>query len=296
MTRASKFDTSAYAVSKFDSDNSGNTGAFSLGNFVDGATGCAVPTSFTITVLPTPPSLSADSYLANLTTSQGVASAISSFNVSGLSLSKGILVTAPTGYELSADSVNFSQTVTIGAAGNVLSTPVFVRLAASATTGSYPANITLSSPGANNVTEPVNGTVTAAVAAIVVGPVSGTITGCAGSPSVSMQQFTVSAVSLGGVLTATAPTGIEISLSPTSGFASSIQVSNLATVPNTIIYVRAALTASGRVSGNISINSPGVSPGKTVAVSGIAYPNPTINPIANQTIVAGGKPSLPISF
>ena len=97
------------------------------------------------------PQISATGTPAALTTTYGTASAATSFSVSGLNLGAGILVTPPAGFEVSSDNITFSPTVTVGAAGTVASTTVYVRLAAYATAGSKSGSITLTSSGADAV-------------------------------------------------------------------------------------------------------------------------------------------------
>ncbi|WP_439504316.1 beta strand repeat-containing protein, partial [Sediminibacterium sp.] len=80
--------------------------------------------------------------LAALTTTYGTASNSTSFNISGASLTNDIIVTAPTGFEVSlssttgfANTVNLTQT-----AGIVPSTTIYVRLKLSNTVAASPYN------------------------------------------------------------------------------------------------------------------------------------------------------------
>ena len=106
--------------------------------------------NLTVTTAPLP-------FITSSGTGSGIAatygshSTSSSFNVSGAFMIAGILVTPPTGYEVSADNVTFSNTITIGAAGTIASTSVYYRLAATDAVGGYLGNVVLSSTGAANV-------------------------------------------------------------------------------------------------------------------------------------------------
>jgi streptogramin lyase len=102
----------------------------------------------------TNPVISTTGTLSALTTTYGTASASSSFNVSGTSMTAGILVTPPSRFEVSKDNATFSSTVTIGAAGIIASTPVYIRLIGSVNAGSYSGNVVLSSTGASSINEP----------------------------------------------------------------------------------------------------------------------------------------------
>ena len=86
-----------------------------------------------------------------LTTTYGTASASSNFSVSGSNMLQGILVTPPAGLVVSTDNTNFFATVTVGSAGTIPPTTVYVRLSATTAAGSYSGNIVLTSQGATNV-------------------------------------------------------------------------------------------------------------------------------------------------
>ncbi|WP_214071778.1 FG-GAP-like repeat-containing protein [Mucilaginibacter sp. dw_454] len=88
-----------------------------------------------------------------LSTVYGTASAVSSFNVSGTNLVDGITVTPPEGYEVSDNpTTGFADNVVIGGAGGDLpSTPVYIRLSATAPAAGYSGVIALSSSYATEV-------------------------------------------------------------------------------------------------------------------------------------------------
>jgi gliding motility-associated-like protein len=240
----------------------GSSGSVSFGNFMS-ATSCA-PVTFTVTVNPaSAPTISASGTFAALTTVQGTPSPATQFNVQGSSLNAGILVTPPTGFEVSTDNVNFSSTLTIGMGGIVASTPVYIRLAAADAAGTYSGNVAVTSPGAAEVDLPtLNSTVTATtLAAIIVSPVTGSITAAMGTVSVdpNLQQFTVSGTNLTGGIHVLSPPMFEVSLSPGSGFGSSLDIPlNNGAVANTVVYVSSSATAGLGVSaGGVMLTSPG---------------------------------------
>lgn len=124
---------------------------------------------------------------------------------------------------------------------------------------------------------------------ITTGTVTGTISACQGSPSTSpnIQQFTVSGSGLTNDITATAPTGFEASLSASGVYGSAVIIPQLGgTVNNTVVYVRSAASATGSVSGNVVLTSPGAN-AQNVAVTGKINPLPTVNSVGDQTFVAG---------
>ena len=101
------------------------------------------------------PTISTTGTLSAVNTTYGTPSASpTSFNVSGANMLAGILVTPPAGYEVSlASGSGYGATVTVGAAGTISSTPVYVRLLATATVAGspYSGNIVLSSSTATSV-------------------------------------------------------------------------------------------------------------------------------------------------
>jgi hypothetical protein len=99
----------------------------------------------------TPTIISAGS-LSALSTVYGTASSNTSFSVSGTNMTAGILVTPPAGFEVSLSAGSgFGSSVTVGSAGTIASTTVYVRLSAVAIPNTYSGNIVLSSAGATNV-------------------------------------------------------------------------------------------------------------------------------------------------
>ncbi len=70
------------------------------------------------------PVISAMGSLAGVTGTYGTASPSENFSISGANMTAGILVTPPAGFEVSKDNTTFAGTVTIGAAGTIVSTIV----------------------------------------------------------------------------------------------------------------------------------------------------------------------------
>jgi len=129
------------------------TNPVSLGNSVLVGTGCSgTPVVFKITVTPTiPTTLTENGNPAALTTTYGTPSASTSFTVSGTLITGGILVTPPTGFEVSTDGKSFAATVTVQGSGTIAATTVYIRLAAITAVGSYSGTITLSTANATDV-------------------------------------------------------------------------------------------------------------------------------------------------
>ena len=103
--------------------------------------------TFTIT-----PTISTSGSLSSVSTTYGTASSNTSFSLSGTKMSSAITVTAPTGFQVSTSAGSgFANNISVGAAGTISSTTVFVRLAATTAFGNYSGNIVISSTGATSV-------------------------------------------------------------------------------------------------------------------------------------------------
>ena len=102
--------------------------------------------------------------LSSFTTCGGTVSAAQNFTVSGASLTAGIVVTAPNGYEVSTTSgTGYATSVTLPqTTGSVAATTIYARLTATAS-GTPSGNIALTSTGKTTVNVAVNGTVSTIV-------------------------------------------------------------------------------------------------------------------------------------
>lgn len=130
----------------------------SFGNFIGNGNCQAV--SFTITVNPSPTTatINANGSLSALNTVYGTPSTAATFTVSGTTLTAGILVSPPLGFEVSIDDITFGNTVTIpvGPGGNISNVTVFIRLKADAGARTYSGDVVLSTAGALNATIATN--------------------------------------------------------------------------------------------------------------------------------------------
>ena len=220
----------------------------------------------------------------------GSASDPQSFTVLGFGLSTAISVAPPIGFEISADGVSYSASLSLPSAGGT----VYVRIPASATSGSSPSgNISLVSSPALSRTVAVSGAVTAANSPTVSCSPT-TLTGFstyAGSVSTA-QTITVSGTYLTDSVVVTAASGYEVS-SDNITFSSSVSITQSGgTLGGTPVYVRVGGTASvGPLSGNAasvsSIGSPVVNVSGSGTVSTPSFslllsPNP-VNEGASST-------------
>jgi len=122
------------------------------------------PTGLTanITAVVITPTISRTGTISSLTAIYGSASTSTNFNLLGTNMQSGVLVTPPSGFEVSTNNTTFSNTVTVGAAGTIASTTVYLRLKSDNAVGSYAGNIVMSSTNATNVNlATISSTVTA---------------------------------------------------------------------------------------------------------------------------------------
>ncbi len=137
-----------------------NTASNLLNTFGDGSkwvgTSAAIATfpNYTISVTP---SIVSTGTLSALNTTYGTPSTTTTLNVSGSNLTNDILISSPTGYEISKNSdgiTGFANSLTLSqSGGSVASTIIYVRLKADATVSSspYSGDIVLSSTGATSI-------------------------------------------------------------------------------------------------------------------------------------------------
>lgn len=80
----------------------------------------------------------------------GNTSASQSITVNGSNLTASISATAPAGFEVSSDNINYGATATYTQTAGVATGVLYVRLSASVLPGTYAGNVVLSSTGATN--------------------------------------------------------------------------------------------------------------------------------------------------
>ena len=231
---------------------------------------------------PAPPAeITLTGTLSALNSVVGNASATTSFTVAGANMREAITVTAPDGFEVSTSSSSgFESSITVGAAGTVNTTTIYVRLSAAAGLGTYNGDITVMSGSAAQTIAAAPSTVSTAVVNPVIS-VSGSLTALSttyGTAS-STSNFTISGANMTAPITVTPPNGFQVSTSPTDNFSGNLTIQPTAgTITNTTIHVRLSPTVNaGTYSGNITLTSTDATE-KTIATasSTISKATPTI--------------------
>jgi hypothetical protein len=118
-------------------------------------------TTVSVTVNPVPATMTlSKSSLTGFNSVSGTASASQSYTVTGSNLTSNVVVTAPTGYEVSLDNSTFSGSKTlVPTSGSLSGVTVYVRLSASAATGAVNGTVTHVGGGATTQNLTVVGTV-----------------------------------------------------------------------------------------------------------------------------------------
>ncbi len=219
-----------------------------------------------------------------------------SFSVDGLNLTEGILVTAPTNFEITLTSGGtFTTTVTVTQSSGTASDVVYVRLISGLTPNTYTDNASASSAGATGQSVSLSGIVTAADPQITVTAFLDPLNYSAGSGPSAEDSFTVEGLFLTSDIVVTSPSAaFELSLTSGGTFSSVVNVPfGSGTVMATDVFVRLASSLpEGPYSGNITVSSTGVTD-ELVAVTGNVFGPPTNNLVltgAYDGPLTGGTP------
>ncbi|KQC01619.1 S-layer family protein, partial [Pedobacter sp. Hv1] len=219
--------------------------------------------------MPTP-AISAPSTTGVGNTTYGTPSGSGSFTLAGANLEQGILISAPTGFEVSLSSNGtYTSTLTVGAAGNLSSTRVYVRLSATAAVASYSSSVVnvSSGPYAEAKTSAINSVSVSAAPLTIRADDGAKIYGQALSTG-SSTAYTITSGTLKNGNTISA-----VTLTPGNGGAAN---DNVNTYNNTLIP-SAATGANGFVAGNYNITYVGGN--ITVSPATLAYVVNSVNRI-----------------
>ncbi len=266
-------DSAASGCTNFTVQVQNAPGSFDPGSWIGTATG---------------PVVTIDSDITGLDYFEGNGpSAEQTFSVSGINLTADLIVTAPTNFEISSTSGSgFSSSVTLTpASGTVVSTTLYVRLAAGLTANTYTNVLTATSTGASSETINVSGIVSPATPQFTISggtPAAMNYTFASGGPS-NEESIFVEGLFLTSNITVTAPTNFEVSLTSGSGFGSSVDlIPSSGTVASTEVFIRLASgLAINSYSGNITVSSSPAAD-QTVAVTGNVFGAPT-----NSLVIIG---------
>jgi gliding motility-associated-like protein len=148
-----------------------------------------------IVVYASGPVVATSGNLSPLTTVYGTYSSAETFSVVASSLTSGVVITPPAGFEISTDDITYSATVTIGSGSTSVNQTIFIRLKATANAGTYSGNIVASSGSANTMLIMPLSTVVPAPLTLTAGPAT-KVYGTALAPGPGYLQFTIAGGSL----------------------------------------------------------------------------------------------------
>jgi gliding motility-associated-like protein len=201
-------------------------------------TGCISSTRTAVVATissPGSPSISTGgSFGSAFSTCLGIASSNQTFTVSGTLLTANLVITAPSGYEVSLNGTGYLGSVSISpSSGTVSTTTIYVRLTSSASNGAS-GNIVVSTTGAADVNIPTG---TGVVNALP------TVTGTSGGSNVG-----TGTVSLAGTASAGATLDWFAASSGGSSLASGLSFTTPSISSTTTYYVEARNTITGCIS------------------------------------------------
>jgi len=245
-------------------------------NISGGGTSSSVTASGSVS--PNTPFISTSGTVNALSTTYGTASANGTFSASGSNLTAPIVITAPSGFEIStATGSGFGNSVSLTpTSGTVSSTPIYVRLASTTAVGSYSGNITLASTSAS--------TVTVAIPSSTVSAKALTITGLTGGTKVYDGNTTATVTgtaTLSGVVNGDS---VTLGGSPAYAFATKAVGTNKAITVT-------GYSISGTGSGNYTLTQPtgltGTVTAKSVTVTGATVTTKTYDGTTTATVSGG---------
>ncbi|MBX3475613.1 MAG: hypothetical protein KF754_14650 [Planctomycetes bacterium] len=242
------------------------------------------------TLVATPMSLNLGSTLV------GVAGTAASYQLQGFNTTNATDITAPTGVEVSFTAGSgYAASLNIASTGNWGPTTIFARIASTASVGAITGNITNVSTGANSPNVAVNGSVTPA--GLNTTPTSlnlgTTPVGVAGTAF----SYTVSGTGTINPTDITAPSGVQVSFSQTTGFAGSIQITTTGTWGPTTVWARLTGASVGGVSGNITHVSTGASSANVSVTGTVVQPAVTASTASiNLGTTPLGTPGTAINY
>lgn len=203
-------------------------------------------------------------------------SAEQSFTASGKGMTTALIISAPTGYEISTETGSSfsgaSQLVLTQTGGIINPTLIYVRLKANLSEAAYSGNLTLQTSGGITKSISLSGIVSVPQEITVSTDILSDFCYKSGAGPSAEKAFTLSAKGLTSLLIVSAPVNFEISTESGSSFTSNNQLIlplNVGSIATTTVYVRlkAGLAESDSYTGNLVLSS-GSDLSKNIALSG----------------------------
>ena len=279
----------------FDGTACNNNGWEDAGDNVYTGTQLVTPNSASSVLLVSP---TAPATLSAFSSMNGIASMYQTITVGGGGLAGSVTATAPSQFQISLSSGSgYGSSVVLPISSGILATTIlYVRYLPS--TSSASGNISLTDGVITSPNIAVSGSTTATPTVFYNSLISTSYRTVVGYPS-DVKFFTVSGINLStNNLTVGPLSNYEFSLSSTSGFGTSVNISPTSgAVTPTIVYVRYNPSAAGLHNGVIPVKSTGATT-KYITIGGLSVVSPVINNSGtiNSFSTTVGTPSASQSF
>jgi hypothetical protein len=211
--------------------------------------------------------------LAGFTAYAGSVSTAQTITVSGAYLTDSVVVTAASGYEVSSDNITFSSSVSISQSGGTLvGTPVYVRVAGTASVGPLSGNATsVSSSGSPVVNVSGSGTVSTPSFGFSLSP-NPVNEGASSTGTVSIPQARIAdlVVSLSSANTSavTVPSSVTIPAGSTSATLQAVAVDNSSSYAETSSSISVSAAGVTGASVTLTVNNSTAAPITPIALDG----------------------------
>ena len=256
------------------SATSGNAPAGNISLVSSPALSRAVSVSGAVTAANSPAVSCSPTALSGFSTYAGSVSTAQTITVSGAYLTDSVVVTAASGYEVSADNITFSSSVSITQSGGTLGgTPVYVRVAGTASSGTLSGNAaSVSSVGSTVVNVSGSGTVSTPSFSLLLSP-NPVNEGESSTRTVSIPQARIAdlVVSLFSANTSavTVPSSVTITAGSTSATFQAVAVDNSSSYAETSSSISVSAAGVTGAAVTLIVNNSTLAPITPISLDGL---------------------------
>jgi len=255
------------------SATSGNSPAGNISLVSSPALSRAVAVSGAVTTANSPAVSCSPTALTGFSTYAGSVSTAQTITVSGTYLTDSVVVTAASGYEVSSDNITFSSSVPITQSGGTLGgTPVYVRVAATASVGALSGNAaSVSSNGSPVVNVSGSGTVSTPSFGLLLSPnpvnEGASSTGIVSIPQARIADLVVSLASA-NTSAVVVPSSVTIPAGSTSATFQAVAVDNSSSYAETSSSISVSAAGVTGASVTLTVNNSTAAPITPIALDG----------------------------
>lgn len=232
-----------------------------------------VAVSGSVTAANSPAVSCSPAALTGFSTYAGSVSTAQTITVSGAYLTDSVVVTAASGYEVSSDNIAFSSSVSVTQSGGTLGgTPVYVRVAGTASVGSLSGNAaSVSSVGSPVVNVSGSGTVSTPSFTLLLSPnpvnEAASSTGTVSIPQARIADLVVSLASA-NTSAVTVPSSVTITAGSTSATFQAVALDNSTSYAETSSSISVSAAGVTGVSVTLIVNNSTPAPITPIALDG----------------------------